>query len=88
MAWRLTRTAISRAIRVITVYLIRLALEGWKRLRLSQAMLTERGASEEMAVLLDRARQSREVDLAVVVDSDHPDRRLSLASLLPRRARP
>ena len=27
---------------VITVYLIRLALEGWKRLRLSQAMLTER----------------------------------------------
>ncbi len=29
---------------VITVYLIRLALEGWKRLRLSQAMLTERAS--------------------------------------------
>ena len=28
---------------VITVYLIRLALEGWNRLRVSQAMLTERG---------------------------------------------
>ena len=42
---------------VITVYLIRLALEGWKRLRVSQAMLTEReeGADHGVGLLLDVA---------------------------------